>query len=220
MSLLQGGETMTDWPTISSLATAGGTLVLALAAFASIRSANRSAKISERALLISNRPLLVSSHIHDPEEKIRFKDNRWVKVAGGHAYASASTDSIYFVISLRNAGNGPAVLDRWQVTTYVEGSLQKEAPNTADFRRLTRDLYIGASDTGLWQGAVRDTNDPYFDEIKKTIADRGTVFIDLEYSDQDGGQHVVSRFALTYRDKEDWLTSTVRHWHLDNADPR
>ena len=33
---------MTDWTTIASLATAGGTLVLALATFASVRSANRS----------------------------------------------------------------------------------------------------------------------------------------------------------------------------------
>jgi hypothetical protein len=32
---------LADWTTISSLATAGGTLVLALATFASVRSANR-----------------------------------------------------------------------------------------------------------------------------------------------------------------------------------
>jgi len=40
----------TDWVTISSLATAGGTLVLALATFASVRSANRSARVAEMAL--------------------------------------------------------------------------------------------------------------------------------------------------------------------------
>ena len=38
---------MADWQTISSLATAGGTLVLAVATFSAVRSANRSARIAE-----------------------------------------------------------------------------------------------------------------------------------------------------------------------------
>ena len=37
---------MADWVTISSLATAGGTLVLAVATFSSVRSANRSARVA------------------------------------------------------------------------------------------------------------------------------------------------------------------------------
>ena len=41
---------MPDWVTISSLATAGGTLVLAVATFASVRSANRAARTAELAL--------------------------------------------------------------------------------------------------------------------------------------------------------------------------
>lgn len=211
---------MANWATISSLATAGGTLILALATFASIRSTNRTAKVSERALLISNRPLLVSSHIYDPEEKIRFMDDRWVKVAGSHAYAAATRDSIYFVISLRNAGNGPAVLDRWQTTVTEEGNIQRQAPDTTGYRRLTRDLYIGANDTGLWQGAIRDSNDPSFALLTQTITGRKTILIDIEYSDQDSGQHMLSRFRLTHRDKDDWLASTVRHWHLDSTEPR
>jgi hypothetical protein len=211
---------MADWATISSLATAVGTLVLALATFASTRSNNRTARASERALLISNRPLLVSSHIFDPEDKIRFRDDRWVSVAGGHAYAGATEDSIYFVISLRNTGNGPAVLDRWQVTASESGSTQRQAPDTANYRRLTRDLYIGAGDTGLWQGAIRDPGDPDFASLTQIIANHDTVLISIEYSDQDGGQHIVSHFALTYRDNDVWLTSTVRHWHLDSTDPR
>ena len=36
-----------DWVTISSLATAAGTLVLAVATFASGRSANRTARVAE-----------------------------------------------------------------------------------------------------------------------------------------------------------------------------
>ena len=40
---------MADWSTIASLATAGGTLVLAIATFGSTRSANRAARASEEA---------------------------------------------------------------------------------------------------------------------------------------------------------------------------
>ena len=40
---------MADWVTISSLATAGGTLVLATATFTSVRTGNRSARAAELA---------------------------------------------------------------------------------------------------------------------------------------------------------------------------
>ncbi|HXY84557.1 MAG TPA: hypothetical protein VEH52_03665 [Gaiellaceae bacterium] len=49
---------MADWVTISSLATAGGTLVLAGATFASVRSANRASRVAEQSLLAGLRPLL------------------------------------------------------------------------------------------------------------------------------------------------------------------
>jgi hypothetical protein len=62
----------TDWATISSLATAGGTLILALATFASVRSANRSARIAEAALQEQRRPVLVPSRLDDPVQKIMF----------------------------------------------------------------------------------------------------------------------------------------------------
>src|SRR5258708_22929215 len=84
------GSAMADWVTMSSLATAGGTLVLAVATFASVRSANRSAKVSERAFLAANLPLIVPSQLTDPPEKVRFQDDHWVKLPGGHAYAHAT----------------------------------------------------------------------------------------------------------------------------------
>lgn len=37
---------MSDWETAASLATAGGTLVLAVATFAAVRSGNRSAAVA------------------------------------------------------------------------------------------------------------------------------------------------------------------------------
>ncbi|HJX49444.1 MAG TPA: hypothetical protein VJ375_16505, partial [Gaiellaceae bacterium] len=48
---------MADWVTISARATAGGTLVLAGATFASVRSANRAARAAERSMLAGMRPL-------------------------------------------------------------------------------------------------------------------------------------------------------------------
>ena len=56
---------MADWVTISSLATAGGTLVLAVATFSSVRSANRSARVAERSLLAGIRPVLMPSQLDD-----------------------------------------------------------------------------------------------------------------------------------------------------------
>ena len=47
-----------DWVVISSLATAGGTLVLAAATFAAVRSSNRAARAAEESLMLGLRPLL------------------------------------------------------------------------------------------------------------------------------------------------------------------
>jgi hypothetical protein len=60
----------TDWSTISSLVTGTGTLVLAIATFASIRSSNRSARIAEAALQEQRRPVLAPSRLEDPVQKL------------------------------------------------------------------------------------------------------------------------------------------------------
>jgi hypothetical protein len=67
-----------DWVTISALATAGGTLVLALATFASVRSANRAARVAELSLLAGLRPLLVPSRLDDPPQKVTFSEGRYL----------------------------------------------------------------------------------------------------------------------------------------------
>jgi hypothetical protein len=51
------------WANISALATGFGTLVLAVATFAAVRSANRAARAAERSLLAGLRPLLVPSRL-------------------------------------------------------------------------------------------------------------------------------------------------------------
>jgi hypothetical protein len=74
-----------DWTTISSLATAAGTLVLGVATFASVRSANRAARAAEASLLAGLRPLLVPSRLQDPPQKVSYVDQHWLRIEGGRA---------------------------------------------------------------------------------------------------------------------------------------
>ena len=61
---------MTDWVTISSLATAGTTVILAAATLKSVRSASRAAAAAERAVLVGLRPVLLPSRLPDPNERV------------------------------------------------------------------------------------------------------------------------------------------------------
>jgi len=208
-----------DWAIISSLGTAAGTLVLAVATFASVRTANRAALATERALLAGIRPVLVPSRLHDPPERVGFADDHHVEVGGGRAIAEANDDAVYLAIALRNVGNGLAVLDRWDFhTDRATGDASRRDPE--EFRRLTRDIYVPAGDLGFWQGAYRDRSDPDFQEAHDAIAERRTVTIDLLYGDHEGGQHTVSRFVLNPGENGEWMASASRHWNLDRADPR
>ena len=124
---------MADWATISSLATAGGTLVLAAATYSAVRSANRSAAIAEQTREIGLRPVLVNSRLQDPAEKIGWQDDHWTKVPGGGATAE---------------------------------------------------------------------------------------IVDLLYTDHEGGQRAISRFAMLPRPDSGYMCTVVRHWNLDRQDPR
>lgn len=91
------------WATISSLATAAGTLVLAVATFVSVRSANRSARIAEAALQEQRRALFAPSRFGDPMQKINFVDNKWVRAEGGRAVAEHVDGVVYLAASESNA---------------------------------------------------------------------------------------------------------------------
>src|ERR1700730_1531842 len=108
---------MADWVTISALATAGGTLVLALATFASVRSGNRVARLAERFLLAGVPPLLMPSKPDDPMQKVNFVDRHFVQVPGGSGAVEVTNDAVYLVLSLRNVGSGIAVLHSWTFLT-------------------------------------------------------------------------------------------------------
>jgi len=184
-----------DWATIASLATAGGTLVLAVSTFASVKSANRAARAAERSLLAGLRPLLMPSRLQDADQKILFGDGRWIHAPGGggaaevaaggevgdlsargqfgrqaddadaDGAASGRDDVVYLAISLRNAGTGIAVVHGWRFSPTP--LLADSEHPSPDFRRQSRDLYIPAGDVGFWQAAFRDKADPQYAEAKK-----------------------------------------------------
>src|SRR4051812_42291832 len=155
------------WVAIAQLATAGGTLVLAVATFAAVRSANRAARATERSLLVGIRPVLATTRFEDPTQKISFMD-RWVKVEGGRALVEITDEAIYLVIPVRNVGSGIAVLDRWDLRVYAGGGERtRRAPSTS--RRLTRDIFGAPGDIGFWQGAFRAPNEPIYAEARAAI---------------------------------------------------
>ena len=208
-----------DWATISALITAAGTLVLAVATFASVRSANRSARIAERALQVGLRPLLMPSRLEDPAQKIRWVDEHWARVEGGRASVEVAEGNIYLAMSVRNAGNGIAVLQAWHIDTEVMSAGQPP-PERDQFRSHTRDLYIPAGDTGFWQAALRDPNDVLYPALLDVIQRRQTFTVDVLYGDHEGGQRSISRFIITPARDAQWLCSVGRHWNLDRPDPR
>jgi len=99
-----------DWASIASLATAAGTLVLAVATFAAVRSANRAARAAEQSLLVGLRPLFAPSRFHDDIVKVMFGDGKWLRVPGGCATVEVENDVIYLAMSLRNVDRGIGVV--------------------------------------------------------------------------------------------------------------
>jgi hypothetical protein len=222
-----------DWVTVSSLATAGGTLVLAVATFGSIRSANRTARAAERALQIGLRPVLMQSRRDDPAQKIMYGDEQWFKLPGGSAIAQIrevdGAERVYLGISLRNAGSGLAIIHGWVFHPERPTGADQHHPPLEEFRLNTRDLYIPVNDTGFWQAAYRDPEDPLYVSVLEAVKNSRPIGVDLLYGDHEGGQRVVTRFSLTPRTQDMvtpadgdglWIASPIRHWNVDRPDPR
>jgi hypothetical protein len=217
-----------DWSTISSLATGFGTLVLAVATFAAVRSSNRSARLAEQALQEQRRPIFTQSRLDDPVQKIMFVERHWVVARGGHGVAEHD-GNIYFAMSLRNVGAGIGVCQGWHVAPGLQaaGVARDHTPEN-QFRLQSRDLYIPAGDIGMWQGALRDRNDPTYQAVAAAIDNREVISVELLYSDQVGDQRTISRFGLVPYERPDengnvsveWFAAINRHWYLDRAGPR
>jgi len=210
-----------DWVTISALATAAGTLVLALATFAAVRSSNRAARVAEEALLAGQRPLLTASRLDDSPLKVGFADDKWLYAAGAGGAADATEEAVYLAISLRNVGSGIAVLHGWRFyPEWVSSETRADHAPLDEFTRLTRDIYIAPGEIGFWQGAFRDPSSAGFAAAREAVEKKERFSVEILYGDYLGGQRVISRFALTPRDDGGWLATVGRHWNIDRASPR
>lgn len=215
---------MTDWATISSLATAGGTLVLAVATFSAVRSSNRSARVAEQARQ-EQRPVLVHAQLDDPEQ-IMFADGHWVRVEGSQAAVDERDGVRCMVLPLRNVGAGIAVLQADVAVLQGWCPSDRQAvgdvphPEPEDFRRQARDNYVAPGNIGLWQGAISEADDEARARLSSARAEQRSATVDLLYSDQVGGQRTISRFGVVPAGDDRWLANFGRHWNLDHAGPR
>ena len=145
---------------------------------------------------------------------------------GGRGAVEANDEAVYLAIALRNVGRGMAVLQSWTAQPSLVWSPQQPDHYPLDeFRRLTRDLYIPAGDFGFWQGAIRDTSDPLFRQVRDACLGDDGLTIEILYGDADGGQQEISRFGMIPAKDPDsgertWYVVTARHWSLDRPDPR
>jgi hypothetical protein len=207
-----------DWATVSSLATAAGTLVLAVATFAAVRSANQAARTAEHSLLAALRPLFVPSRLQDEPQKVLFADAKWLHVPGGCAAVEAENGVIYLTASLRNVGSGIGIIHGW--IYYPDWDPARPRPMLGNFHPQTRDIYLPPGDIGFWQAAFRDQDDPQYAEACKTVTARGQMTVDILYGDHEGGQRIITRFGMIPRDDKSWLLTAGRYWNVDRPDPR
>jgi hypothetical protein len=212
---------MTDWSTIASFATAGGTLVLAGATFSAIRSSNRSARIAERSFQIGLRPVLAPSRLEDAPQKVMFVDRHWVKLEGGQAVVEEVDDVIYLAMLVRNVGRGMAVIESWLPYPFqVSAADEQVSPDV--FRPQTRALWVPPGDVAFWQGALREPGESIFAPMRKAI-EGGAVSVDLLYRDHEGGQRTISHFSMVRREEgaegheTKWWSSLGNHRSLDDS---
>ena len=208
-----------DWAAVAGIATAVGTLALAVATFASTRTANRAAQSAEKLRLEALRPILIPSAWGDPVQKISFVDGVWLHVSGGRAAMEVRDDAIYLVLSVRNAGRGLAVLHGWSVPPQRDSP--RADPETV--HRLTRDIYIASDYAGFAQIAARDPSAEEF-RLLKAAATAETFWIDVLYSDMEGAQRVITRFGISRgpagSTSDEWFLAAARHGNVDVPDPR
>ncbi len=234
--------TVAEWSTIANLATALGTLILAVATFSAVRSSNLMAKVAQQQLLIQLRPVLSPSRREDATLKVNFGDMKWVQIPGGRAVGEvgpgdgslgSTTPVVYLAVGLRNAGNGIAVLQGWRF--FPAAHRDRDHAPLAEFQAQTRDLYIPVGDIGFWQGAFRDTSAPGYEQARAVIEARQPWSVELLYADHEGGQRAISRFLAlpvehqvlaqpgdhpgqAAQTRPGWLASASRHWSIDRPD--
>jgi hypothetical protein len=220
---------MTDW---AAWGTSVGTLVLAGATFAAIRSSNRSARIAERSLLAGLQPLLVVASRDDPDEEVQFADGRTFKAGHGSALLHYEGNVIYMAVPLRNAGTGIAYLYGYRLESDPARNFQSvpldsarhrrgdDAPDPASFSVQQRDLYIAPGETGFWQAALRDPTALIFDSTLEAIRTLGRITVDLLYGDMEGGQRTITRVVCLPGPEQTWRCDVAHHWRGTLTKPK
>jgi hypothetical protein len=212
---------MTDW---AAWGTSVGTLVLAGATFATVRSSNRSARIAERALLAGLRPLLTPSRPEDPDEQVQFADGRVFGVRAAGAMLREEGGAIYLAMALRNVGAGIALLRGYHLEAEPAEAVARDPsgvarhrrgdrpPDRGTFAEQQRDLYIPSGNVGFWQAALRDAGEERYQQVDEALRSAGRVTVDLLYTDHEGGQPAITRFVLLPGGDAGWRCDVTRHW--------
>lgn len=103
----------------------------------------------------------------------------------------------------------------------VTPDLTEPIPELSEFRRQGIDLYIPAGETGYWLGALRDSGEPGYDEVRQSVEEGRGLWIDLLYGDYDGGQRAIVRLVvIPWKGVEGRRASVLRYWNIDRRDPR
>lgn len=226
---------MIDW---AGWGTSIGTLVLAGATFAAIRSSNRSARsaersarIAERTLLAGLRPLLVVARPSDPAQQVQFADGRVIEMTSGEAVFSPHAEVIYLALPLRNVGSGIAHLQGYRLEPETQDRVRQDprgparhrrgdpAPELANFGDQQRDLYIAPGEAGFWQAALRDPADPAFEQSQRAHESRGRLTVDLLYGDLEDSQATITRFVVLPGPDQTWRCDTAHHWRYPLEPP-
>jgi hypothetical protein len=217
---------MTEW---AAWGTSIGTLVLAGATFAAVRSSNRSARVAERALLAGLRPVLTPSRPEDPSEQVQFADGRVFEVGGGCATVRDEHDVIYLALPLRNVGAGIALLRGYHIEAESAQRVAQdplgparhrrgdEAPDPSIFSEQQRDLFVASGGLGFWQAALRDGGEERYERTRDAIGSAGRITIDLLHTDHEGGQPTITRFVLLPGADGRWRSDVTRYWSLQEA---
>jgi hypothetical protein len=214
---------MTEW---AAWGTSIGTLVLAGATFAAVRSSNRSARVAERALLAGLRPVLTPSRPEDPSEQVQFADGRVCEVGGGRAMVLDEHGVIYLALPLRNVGAGIALLRGYHIDAEPAERVGQDplgrarhrrgddAPDPSTFSEQQRDLFVASESLGFWQAALRDRGEERYQRTRDAIGTAGRITVDLLHTDHEGGQPTIARFVLLPGADGRWRCDVTHYWSL------
>jgi hypothetical protein len=205
-----------DWVTVSKLAAAAATVGLALATFASVRSANRAARVVERSLRVGPPAVVLPTRPDDPQQTIAFADGRRLTVPGGGAVIELTDDAIQIAMAIRNVGGGLAILRGWFLQPK---RAQDEHTEVEEFNRLACDVYLSGSETVVWQSRVKASASPAFARVRQALLARTPLSLEILHSNQHEDRWTITRFDLTSAGGDGkWSAAAAGHRDLEQLD--